>query len=88
MALRQAYHELEDEVARRKKVEEELIMNQEQLRNLYLNLQSIREEERSNIAREIHDELGQSLAAIKFDIAWIKGKYFDHERFLIRRLRH
>ena len=82
VALRQAYHELEDEVARRKKVEEELIMNQEQLRNLYLNLQSMREEERSSIAREIHDELGQSLAAIKFDIAWIKGKYFDHERII------
>ena len=45
---------------------------QEALRKLTQHLQSIREEERSNIAREIHDDLGQTLTALKMDIKWIK----------------
>lgn len=41
----------------------------EQLRALAARLQSVREEERTSVAREIHDELGQSLTAIKIDLA-------------------
>jgi signal transduction histidine kinase len=33
----------------------------------------IREEERATIAREIHDDLGQSLTALKMDISWVKN---------------
>jgi signal transduction histidine kinase len=46
----------------------------EQLRHLAAHLQSVREEERTNIAREIHDELGQSLIALKMDLSQIKTK--------------
>jgi PAS domain S-box-containing protein len=41
------------------------------LRNLANHLQTVREEERMTVAREIHDELGQTLTALKFDIAWL-----------------
>jgi signal transduction histidine kinase len=50
----------------------------EQLRQLAAHLQSVREEERTNIARDIHDELGQALAALKMDIVWLSEKYGDH----------
>lgn len=44
---------------------------QENLRNLSTHLQTVREEERSTISREIHDELGQNLTALKMDIYWL-----------------
>ncbi len=44
---------------------------QEDLRNLSTHLQTVREEERSTISREIHDELGQNLTALKMDIYWL-----------------
>src|SRR4029078_3954750 len=37
-------------------------------------LQRVREEERTGIAREIHDELGQALTGLKLDIAWMKNR--------------
>jgi len=77
--LAEANKELEDEIEHRKKAEAELILNRAQLRNLYLNLDSVSEEERASIAREIHDELGQIMTAIKMDIAWMKAKYSGHE---------
>lgn len=43
----------------------------DQLRALSERLEAVREEERTNIAREIHDELGQALTALKLDIAWV-----------------
>lgn len=49
--------------------EKEMIELNKQLRNLTSHLQDVREEEQTRIAREIHDELGQMLTAIKMDIA-------------------
>ncbi len=48
-----------------------LEQSREGLRELALALQTAREEEKSRIARELHDELGQSLTALRFDIAWL-----------------
>ena len=44
-----------------------------QLRALAARLQTIREEERTDIARELHDELGQALTALKMDVAVLKN---------------
>lgn len=48
-----------------KTAEEQLLASHQQLRNLSAHLQSVREEERVKIAREIHDELGQVLTVAK-----------------------
>jgi signal transduction histidine kinase len=46
----------------------------ERLRNLTMHIQSISEQERTRIAREIHDELGQALTSMKMDTFWLKKK--------------
>lgn len=52
----------------------------EEIRMLTSHLQEIREEERKNIAREIHDELGQQLTVIKMEIAWAIRKLKQPEK--------
>lgn len=59
---------LEAELAERSLTEQRLRASEENLRALAAHLQSVREEERIHIAREIHDELGQALTGLKFDI--------------------
>jgi signal transduction histidine kinase len=48
-----------------------LAQSQERLRELAQHLQTSVELERAAIAREIHDDVGGSLTALKFDLAWI-----------------
>src|ERR1700756_3902847 len=45
-----------------------------QLRDFAARLEQVREEERTRVAREIHDELGQALTIFKMDLAWLQGK--------------
>ncbi|MGC9364750.1 MAG: PAS domain S-box protein [Fidelibacterota bacterium] len=58
----------------RKRAESDLKESRDQLRNLAAHLQTIREEERLIIAREIHDELGQALTALKMDLIWLQKR--------------
>jgi len=62
------------DITDRKRAEEKLRGSREQLRNISGRLQSLLEEERSRISREIHDELGQSLTALKLDLSSIRRK--------------
>jgi PAS domain S-box-containing protein len=66
--------ELRTEIADRVRAEDQLRASLDQLRALAARLQSVREEERTSIAREIHDELGQACTAIKMDLALIGHK--------------
>jgi signal transduction histidine kinase len=50
-----------------------------QLRELSDHLLNIRETERTNIAREIHDELGQQLTILKMNVAWLHQKLQKYE---------
>jgi PAS domain S-box-containing protein len=54
--------------------EMELKESYERLRELAANLESVREEERTQIARDLHDQLGQALTAMKFDLAWLANR--------------
>ena len=63
-------------ITRRKQVENSLKNSQEELKHFAAHLQSVREEERVLLAREIHDELGQILVALKIDLGIFKQKVF------------
>jgi len=72
--LAKVNHELREEIGERLRIEGELRKSVEQLRALAARLQVVREEERTLVAREIHDELGQVCTAIKMDLASIGRK--------------
>ena len=65
-ALREA-----EERRERLRVEDQLRHSNEQLHALSAYLQTVREEERTRIARAVHDELGQKLTGLKFDLSWL-----------------
>jgi PAS domain S-box-containing protein len=58
----------------RKLAEEELRHSYAQVRALVSELESAREQERERLARELHDEFGQILAALRIDTSWIRNK--------------
>jgi two-component system sensor histidine kinase UhpB len=67
------------DISARREVEKELNKSREQLRNLSQYLQSVREKESTRIAREIHDELGQHLTALKMDLSILSRLVLSNE---------
>lgn len=61
-----------EEVTRRRQMRHQRIRAALQLQKLSANLQNAREDERARIARELHDELGQTLTAVKMDIEFLR----------------
>lgn len=69
------------DITERKRNEDELEKQRQQLeesearlRELAEFLQTVREEERARIARELHDEMGQALTALRIDLGWLRNK--------------
>jgi len=83
-SLQRALREATERSERRKAVED-LRNSHEQLRYLAAHLQSAREEERGYIAREIHDELGQTLSRLKLDLSWLKKRLTNEQQQLIEK---
>ena len=52
----------------------EIERSREELRALSVHLQSVREQEKSRIAREVHDELGSTLTALRMDLDWLRDR--------------
>ena len=74
------YLAVKEDITRRKAAETQLITSEQELRDLYNRLQDVREEERTSISREIHDELGQMLTALKIDVSWLIKKISKKEK--------
>lgn len=74
------------DITNRKKAEISIRKSQEQLRKLSNRLESIREEEKAHIAREIHDELGQSLTVLKLNMSWIKKRLLPDQMPIIEKV--
>ena len=76
-------HDITQKIEAEKKLKQSL----GQIRMLTGHLQEVREEERKNIARDIHDELGQQLTILKMDVAWIIKKMQNPDEILIAQLK-
>ena len=73
------------DISERKRSEKQIMESQRKLRSLAVHLQVVREEERERIAHEIHDELGQSLTALKMDLHWLRCKLPKAEDLLVEK---
>lgn len=60
------------DITQRRKAEQELELSRKQLQHFTEHLEHVLEEERKRISRELHDELGQLLTILKFDISWLR----------------
>ncbi len=67
------------DVTEREKSKEELIKSEQKLRALASHLQSVREEERAAIARELHDELGQILTSVKMNLMMMSKQVIQED---------
>lgn len=75
------------DVTQRKRAERELEESREQLRRLSAALQAVREEEKTRIARELHDELGQSLTGLKMDLAQLGSQLRPEQSDAVNRVK-
>jgi signal transduction histidine kinase len=66
---------------------DELRESSKQLQQLAVSLETAREEERLQISRELHDELGQALTAVKFDLAWLSDQLEQKDETLAQKVK-
>jgi PAS domain S-box-containing protein len=77
-----------DDITQRKKDEQNLRKLNDELRDLTNYLQDVREEERKEIAKEIHDELGQNLTVMKMDAIWIAQRLVEGQQDIADRAKN
>ena len=65
---------------------EHIVLQKEQLRALAERLQWVREEDRKRVARDLHDQIGQILTAIKMDLTWVTRHLPESEVEVLARL--
>lgn len=70
------------DITQRVHAEKELLVYTEDIKRLTAHLEQVREDERTRIAREVHDELGQQLTGLKMDASWLSKK-IRKEQFLV-----
>jgi signal transduction histidine kinase len=75
--LRAVIRQLEHEVSERKRAEQALHKSEELLHQLVAYQERVKEDERKRIAREIHDELGQNLMALRIDVSVLQSRIAD-----------
>jgi len=78
---------INSDITERKRGEESLILQKEQLRALAERLQWVREADRKQVARDLHDQIGQILTAIKMDMTWMIRHLPESEVEVLSRLR-
>jgi PAS domain S-box-containing protein len=71
------------DLSERQRVTAALEESQRQLRSLADRLRKVREEERASIARQIHDEMGQVLTALRLDVAWLEARLPKEQQSLL-----
>ena len=74
------------DVTERRRAEFELRHMNAQLRELSASLQEVREQERSRIARELHDDLGQQLTGLKLELAWLGSRIKEGREMPLERV--
>lgn len=75
------------DITERKQTEEALHYSREMLRHMVLHQEHVKEDERKRIAREIHDDLGQNLLALRLDIAMLHERTRQKHPHLHRKTR-
>jgi two-component system sensor histidine kinase UhpB len=78
---------INSDITERKLGEESLVLQREQLRALAERLQWVREDDRKRVARDLHDQIGQILTAIKMDMTWMTRHLPESEDAVLARLK-
>ncbi len=83
--IRRARQYDRERAGRQQELETEVNLRTTELRELSVHLQTAREDEKASLARELHDELGGLLTAVKLDLARIRVKV-AHDAAVVERL--
>ncbi len=75
-----------NDVSAQKRYEQQLRDSRERLRKLAVRVQNAREQERTMLARELHDEFAQVLTALKLDLTWLRRKLSEEDVVLQGRI--